>query len=153
MVITKKYWLIIYGSSLAVFLTGLVIWLASHLYQPVTPSEAPIRHMEAGKIPPVYPLDRYRSLLSGRLFFGGNDSTDNSNDGSKVPQFSSRMVLWGVIKGSHAVIGFDPSSNLQTKLVKTGDMIEDEKIVAIGDKYIEVKNQTGQGRIWLTGER
>jgi hypothetical protein len=152
-VITKKYWLIIYGSSLAIFLTGLIIWLTARLYQPVTPSEAPVRHIDVGKIPPVYPLDRYRSLMGGRLFFGGNDPSFNSNGGPKVPQFGSRMVLWGVIKGGRAVIGFDPNSNLETKLVKVGDVIEGEKIVAIGDKYIEIKNQTGQGRIWLTGEK
>ncbi len=150
MVLKQKYWLIIYGISLALFCFGFANWLMAHFYQPLNPTLAPVRHNDIGEIPSVYSLERYRSLLGGRLFFGGADIPDNP--GIQIPQFTSRMVLWGVIKGGHAIVGFDSGSNQDTKLVKAGDVIEGEKILAIGDKYIEVRNQTGQGKIRLIGE-
>lgn len=148
--IPKKYWFpVLYGIAIVFFGVGFAIWLVAHYYQPVTPTPDPVLKINLGNSPQVYPLEHYQSLLSGRLFFGGSDLPF---DGVEL-QFHSRLILKGVIKDGQAVVGLDPNSNHDTRLVEVGDVIEGETIVTIGDVYIVVKNQTGQGKITINGEQ
>jgi hypothetical protein len=147
--IPKKYWFpILYGVSIIFFIVGFTIWLMAHLYQPVEPIPNPVGKIKVDPIPSSYSLDRYQSLMSGRLFFGGVDP------GMDIPivQFRSRLILWGVINGGHAVVGLDPNSHNNDRVVAVGDTVEGETIIAIGDGFIMVKNQTGQGKIRMYGE-
>lgn len=149
MVIPKKYrFPILYGVSIIFFIVGSTIWLLARLYQPVEPASVPVGTIKMDPIPSVYSLERYQSLMSGRLFFGGVDPV------MEIPivQFRSRLNLWGVIKDGHAVVGLDPNSHNNDQLVKVGDVVEGETITAIGDGYIMVKNQTGQGKIKMYGD-
>jgi len=150
LVIPKKYWFpILYVMAIAFFCVGCAIWLLAHVFQPDNPIPDPVRKINLGSGPEVYPLEHYQSLLSGRLFFGGSDLPF---EGSEV-QFHSRLILKGVIKDGQAVVGLDLNSNNDTRLVEVGDVIEGETIVTIGDVYIVVKNQTGQGKITINGEQ
>lgn len=149
MVIPKKYWFpILYTISILFFSVGMTIWLFARLYQPVEPTPVSVGSIKVDPIPPVYPLERYQSLMSGRLFFGGSEPLTNI----PIVQFRSRLILWGVIKGGQAVVGLDPNSHQDTRLITVGDVVEGETITGIGDGYITVKNQTGQGRIKIYGE-
>lgn len=150
MVIPQKYLFpILYGVSILFFIAGLTIWLFARLYQPVEPIPISAGPIKIAPIPSAYSVERYRSLMSGRLFFGGVDPVDTE---IPVVQFRSRLLLWGVIKDGHAVVGLDPNSHSNDQMVKVGDMVEGETITAIGDGYIMVKNQTGQGKIKMFGE-
>lgn len=148
-IVSKKYWLIMYGVSAVIFCLGFIIWLMAYLYEPVTHSSATLQRYTIKSRLEIYPFERYQTLMSGRLFFGGSDIPVDINP---IVQFHSRLILWGVIKGGHAVVGLDPGSNLDTKLIKAGDEVEGERIISVGEKYILVRNQTGQGKVVLIGE-
>lgn len=149
MVIPKKYWFpISYSVSIVFFIVGFTIWLFAYLYKPVDPIEIPSSPVKISPVPSTYPLSRYQSLMSGRLFFGGVDPSTEI----PVVQFRSRLLLWGVIKNGHAVVGLDPNDHTNNRVVTVGDTVEGETITAIGDGYIMVKNQTGQGKVKLYGD-
>jgi hypothetical protein len=150
LVIPKKYWFpILYGVSILFFIAGMMVWLFARWYQPAEPTVGPVGIIKIAPVPSVHPVERYQSLMSGRLFFGGSDP---GLDPIPVVQFHSRLILWGVIKDGQAVVGLDPNSHQDTRLVGVGDVVEGETITGIGDGYIVVKNQTGQGRIRIAGE-
>jgi hypothetical protein len=92
-----------------------------------------------------FTLDRYQRLLAGEMFFGVPDQVQ------VVSIFKSSLVLWGIThgRGSRAVVGTDPGSQKQTWIVKSGDKIGSEQIVAIDKDFILVSNPTGQGRIYM----
>lgn len=149
MVIPKKYLFpILYGVSIVFFIIGFTIWLFAYLYKPVDPIPGPVGPIKIPPVPSTYPLGRYQSLMSGRLFFGGVDPSTEI----PVVQFRSRLLLWGVIQNGHAVVGLDPNNHSNNRVVAVGDTVEGETITAIGDGYITVKNQTGQGRIKIYGD-
>ena len=67
-----------------------------------------------------------------------------------MTQFKSNLVLWGVIKGieTRAVVSVTANPQ-QTWVVKVGEAVEGETIIAIGDNYITVRNQSGEGGVML----
>jgi hypothetical protein len=135
----KKYLGLALLGSLLVFAGGLSAWLMARNYQPEVPVQAPLRHYNAPKKDPAPPLSRYQSLFGGSLFFG-----ENLKQGGG---FQSRLVLWGLIHNAWAVVGDDPNSHQNTRIVKAGDSVAGEKIIAVGAGYIIVRNQTGEGKI------
>lgn len=138
----KKYWIYFVIIVIVIFGWGFSSWLLARLYQPEEPVHVPL---QSYKYPPredSFPLSRYEPLMNGRLFFGGNIVSSETG-------FSSKLVLWGVIKNEIAVVGLDPSSNQDTVIVKVGEYVAGEQIVGIGGNYIVVKNATGQGRVGM----
>mgnify|MGYP005848891069 CR=1 FL=1 len=147
--IPKKYLFpILYGVSALFFVVGFTIWLFAYLYKPLDPVVKPVGKINIPPVPSSYSLNRYQSLMSGRLFFGGVDPA------TEIPivTFRSRLLLWGVIQNGHAVVGLDPNNHGNDRVVTVGDTVEGETITAIGDGYIMVKNQTGQGRVKMYGD-
>lgn len=138
--IKEKYILIGLLVALLVLIWGLTTWISACHYIPNPPKAAPKNKFTSLKPGLTYPLNKYQSLLTGKLFFGTASTTMKA-------AFRSRLVLWGLAHRSEAIVGTDPLSNQITWMVKVGDTVEGEKIVAIGNDYIVVRNQTGEGRV------
>lgn len=138
----KKYiWFALLGSFL-VFIWGFLAWIIARHYQPEIPVQAPAQHYTIPKEESRFAITRYQSLLDGSLFFG---------EGSKKNGvFQSRLVLWGLINGGYAVVGVDPQSNQNTWIVKAGDTVEGEQVLAVGARFIVVRNQTGEGKVVMS---
>jgi hypothetical protein len=140
MIWIKKYMVLAFAGSLAVFLGGLSTWLIAHAYQPDLPIQEPLRHFSTSKPVIGYPVTRYQSLFGGSLFFGEDVK-------QPLSVFQSKLVLWGLIHNGYAVVGDDPGSNQNTWIVKAGDTVAGEKIVSVGVRYIIVQNQSGEGKV------
>jgi hypothetical protein len=143
MLLIKKYlWFALIGSFL-VFIWGLSTWIIARHYQPEVPVQTPAHHYTLAKKETAFPITRYQSLFDGSLFFGEGNS-------NKTGGFQSHLILWGLINGGWAVVGVDPDSNQKTWIVKAGDTVEGEQIVAVGVRYISVRNQTGEGKVVMS---
>ena len=136
----KKYWIYAVLLAIIVFGWGLGSWLMARLYQPEEPVQAPLQSYKFSPKENSFPLSRYESLMDGHLFFGGAIV-------SSQVEFSSKLVLWGVVKDETAVVGLDPTSNQDTKVVRVGGYYAGEQIIAIGSNYVVVRNATGEGRV------
>jgi hypothetical protein len=139
----KKYFKFALIGSALVFTAGFSAWHMARHYQPEVPIEMPLRHYNTAKKEPVPPFSRYQSLSGGSMFFGENIK---SSDGA----FQSRLVLWGLISNAWAVVGEDPNSSQNTWIVKAGDTVAGEQIVAVGVRYIVVRNQSGEGKVRMS---
>jgi hypothetical protein len=126
-----------------VFGWGLFSWVNAKFYRPAEPTLSQTRRFSFTKPDRAYSYARYRVLADGSLFFGPV--------ATETLEFRANLILWGIIQGrnSSAVIGLEPDSNAHTWVVKVGDYIEDNQIIGIGANFITVKNQTGEGRIYL----
>jgi hypothetical protein len=138
----KKYWFLILIFVLLVFGWGFSTWLTARLYVPDNPvvnSPGPAPKPDGKET--KFPISRYEALLGGRLFFGEVKPV--------TVAFKSNLLLWGVIKGTEnrVVVGANPN---QTWVVRAGETVEGEQIIAIGDNYIQVRNQTGEGTVMLS---
>lgn len=144
----SMYWLGIFAVSGGIFIWGLISWIAARFYRPDIPLETP-----AGKysyrLPETLRQNRTDSLPDDRLFFGGAAIQSSAPVETGGAAFRSSLILWGAIKGETAVVGLDPNSNADTRLVREGEVFAGEKIISIGSNYIVVKNQTGTGRVNL----
>jgi hypothetical protein len=134
---------ILYTAALLIFVAGGIVWLAAGWGAGKPPrTDLPPQYRFNGSETTVA-AGRYDRLQDGTLFFGEPSLT--------VTVFSSRLVLWGVVGGRNpqAIVGTDPSSNRVTRMVKPGDQVEGEKIVSIGERFIVVRNVSGEGRVDL----
>jgi hypothetical protein len=134
---------ILYTAALLIFGAGGVIWLAAGWGGNKPPRSDPSPKFQLTGAETSVAVGRYDRLQDGALFFGEPSVT--------LSAFSSRLVLWGVVRGRNpqAIVGTDPSSNRVTRMVKPGDQVEGEKIVAIGERFIVVRNASGEGRVEL----
>jgi hypothetical protein len=143
MLLIKKYlWFALIGSFL-VFIWGFFAWIIARHYQPESPVQTPAQHYTLPKKETTFPISKYQSLFDGSLFFGEGSS-------KKTGGFQSHLILWGLINGGWAVVGIDPRFNQNTWIVKAGDTVEGEQIVAVGVRYISVRNQTGEGKVVMS---
>jgi hypothetical protein len=143
MLLIKKYlWFALIGSFL-IFIWGFSTWIIARHYQPEIPIQTPAQHYTLAKKAITFPISRYQSLFDGSLFLGEENI-------KKTGGFQSHLILWGLINGGWAVVGIDPGSNQNTWIVKAGDTVEGERIVAVGVRYINVRNQTGEGKVILS---
>ena len=117
-------------------------------YHPSPPKPAKLNKFDYRQKGPGLKLSRYQELLAGGLFFERPPAPPTP----QAPQvvFESRLVVYGIVKGQdgRAIVGVgeDPT---KTWIVKPGSSVDGEKIVAIGAKYIEVRNESGIGKVWL----
>ena len=137
----KQYRIVVYILVLLVFGGGLVCWLTAARYQPNLPQHARVNRFSFNSTAMQPDLSRYQTLLGGGLFFGNSEAA--------VRLFHSDLTLLGLIKGkpSRALLGNGEDSQ-ETWIVKLGDLVNQERVVAIGDKYVVIRNQSGEGRIY-----
>jgi hypothetical protein len=140
MIRIKKYIRLAFICSLAIFLWGFSTWITARNYQPDAPIQTPLRSFSPKTKEIRYPADRYQSLFGGGLFFGEDVK-------QPVGVFQSKLVLWGLINNSLAVVGDDPASNQNTWIVKAGDTVAGEQIVSVGVRCITVRNGSGEGKV------
>ena len=138
----KQYRSVVYILVLLAFAGGLICWLMAARYQPNLPQPATVNRFSFKATAKHPDLSRYQSLLGGRLFFGNNEEA--------IRLFRSNLTLLGLIKGkpSRALLGNGEESQ-ETWIVKIGDLVNEERVVAIGDKYVVIRNQSGEGRVYL----
>ncbi len=145
---SEQQLLIGFGVGLLVFGWGLTSWFQARNYQPLAPQQSPVRQFSYQKSEPSPNFAQYQALASGKMFFGSS-----SANASNLPPsiFQSKLVVWGIINGkpSTAVIGVDPDSNADTWIIKPGDTMLDERVVAIGANFVLVRNRTGEGRVYI----
>lgn len=140
----SKLWLIGIIVAVIVFIWGLLAWIMASQYVPKAPASAPLIKYSNPKQRSGFPITKYQSLMSGKLFFGSDGGQFTRNI-----TFTSKLILQGLIHGAYALVTIDPLSNENTKIVKAGDTIEGEQIIAVGEDSITVRNQTGEGKIHL----
>jgi hypothetical protein len=138
----KKYVGFAILGSLMVFVWGLAVWFIARDYQPELPVQRQPQHVILPKPEVSYAITRYQSLLEGSLFF--------SESVKPAGTFQSRLVLWGLINNHRALVGVDPGSNQNTWIVKAGDSVEGEQIVAVGVREITVRNASGEGKVRMS---
>jgi hypothetical protein len=134
------------------FVWGLAAWVNMRFYRPIPPGELPVSRFSFRKDYAMPPYSRYQSLAGGRMFFEvAAPLSDLETQRVQSGIFHSNLIVWGIIKGtpSTAVVGLDQKSNSHTRIVKSGGIVEGEQLVAIGENYILVKNDTGKGRVYL----
>lgn len=155
-----KYRWVLGAVALVIFGWGFSAWFTAHSYQPEVPEVLPAERYQGAKPERAFPLERYRALLSGDLFFPMEVSppvtvTAPSPVITPAPtmKFHSKLVLWGLIKdarGDWAVVGNDPQSTQDTRVVTVGDTVDGEQIIGFSPRSILVRNSTGEGRVELT---
>ena len=141
-------WLVVYSISVLVFGWAVYTRLEASYYQPTTPKPAPLNKFDFEIKTQDWELSRYQGLLEGGLFF------------EKIPTavqevveniFHTRLRVYGIVKGgeSRAVVGLEGDPSEETWIVKPGSTVEGETIITIGANYIEVRNESGAGKVFL----
>jgi hypothetical protein len=148
----------IYYCSLALAvlfaLWGFSRWLQAQVYMPPAPVMVAANRYSFEKPVVTFPLSRYVRLQTGELFFGSK--TVPQSLAAPQPVFSSKLLLYGVIKGANAkhdraIVGLIADPGKQTWVVQPGSVVNGETVVKIEKKGIWVKNETGMGRVGLRG--
>jgi hypothetical protein len=144
----KAKWL--WGGIIAFFSLswGMLIWLNGRFYTPPEPVLLPARHVLSVKAEPIAPFGRYATLAGGGMFFG---NTEKGNGAPPVVPFHTNLVLLGIVKGSPstAVLATCAGAKSDTQIVKVGDRAWEERVTAIGETYVTIRNHTGEGRIYI----
>jgi hypothetical protein len=142
----KLIWLTAYSISIMVFAWSVWSWLNAVYYHPVTPEQASLNEFDFRIKGSSYPLSRYQGLLEGGLFFEKPPAPPEV----KV-QFQSGLVVYGVVKGKsgRAIVELEGDQAQETWIVKPGSVVGGETIVAIGADYVEVKNESGTGKVFI----
>lgn len=117
-------------------------------YHPSAPQAAQLNQFNYRKQTPALKLSRYQELLAGGLFFERPQAPPTPQISER--EFYSELVVYGIVKGKEgrAIVGLgeDPA---KTWIVKPGSVVAGETIVAIGANYIEVRNESGTGKVFL----
>ena len=142
----KLIWITAYSISVLVFAWSVWAWLNAVYYQPTTPEPASLNKFDFRIKTPSYPLSRYQGLLEGGLFFEKPPAPPEVK-----MAFQSKLVVYGLVKGknSRAIVGLKGDQTQETWIVKPGSVVDGETIVAIGANYIEVRNESGTGKVFL----
>lgn len=139
--LTETSWVIGLIAATVVFGWGGFQWWQAVAYLPVTPVQAPLNYFSSASPEPPVDLARYQRLFTGELFFG--------TVAQPLLDFYSSLKVLGLIKGVNprAVVSIGDSE--QTWIVKPGSVVEGEQIITIGEDYILVKNENGEGMVLL----
>jgi hypothetical protein len=129
---------------------GLLELNKAALYQPQLPERAALKQYSFDRKELVFPLTRYENLLSGALFFGELPAPPPPPE----VEFKSQLIVIGVTKGAntqdgYAVVGLQKTGDRETWIVNAGSVLAGERILSIHDGYIQVRNQTGTGKVKL----
>lgn len=143
---TKLIWLLVYSISIIVFGWSVCVWLNTVYYHPATPEQASLNKFDFRIKATGYPLSRYQDLLEGGLFF----EKPPAAPAAKI-EFKSRLVVYGLVKGkdSRAIVGLEGDQGQETWIVRPGSVVGDETITAIGANYIEARNGSGTGKVFI----
>ncbi|MGE5607557.1 MAG: hypothetical protein ACM3YE_17930, partial [Bacteroidota bacterium] len=117
-------------------------------YQPSAPEPAQLNKFNFRKKTPALKLSRYQELLAGGLFFERPPAPPTPQAPER--EFYSELVVYGIVKGkeSRAIVGLNEEP-VQTWIVRPGSVVDGETIVTIGANYIEVRNESGTGKVFL----
>ena len=131
-----------------VFGWGVYNLIGSFRYRPSAPETAPLNKFNFRRKTPALKLSRYQELLAGGLFFERPQAPPTPQAPER--EFYSELAVYGIVKGkeSRAIVGLgeDPT---KTWIVKPGSVVNGETIVTIGANYIEVRNESGTGKVFL----
>ncbi len=143
----RLIWIAIYSITAIVFGWAAYTWIEAINYQPETPEPNPLNKYNFQAKPAGLELSRYQELLAGGLFF----ARPPASPALPVPQvqFHSELIVYGIVKGdiSRAVVG--RNGDQETWIVKSGSVVGEETIAAIGANYVEVQNGSGTGKVFL----
>lgn len=144
----QMIWIGVYGITALIFSWAIYARIVAANYQPVIPTPAPLNKFDFQTSPKEYQLSRYQALLEGGLFFGKSQTVALPLIKS---EFHSRLVVIGLVKGKdgRAIVGLEGDLNQETWIVRPGSMVEDETIMAIGSNYIDIRNGSGTGKVFL----
>lgn len=141
-------WSGIFAISAIIFGWGVYNLIGALRYQPSVPEPAQLNEFNFQKITPALKLSRYQELLAGGLFFERPQAPPTPQGPER--EFYSDLAVYGIVKGkeSRAIVGLgeDPT---KTWIVKPGSVVNGETIVTIGVNYIEVRNESGTGKVFL----
>ncbi len=145
---TRLLWIVIYSITALIFGWALFNRIRAANYQPATPASAPLNKFDFQAPAKEYQLSRYEALLAGGLFF---EKISMATVPVIQSEFHSRLVVYGLVKGKggRAIVGLEGDSSQETWIVRPGSVVENETIVGIGNDYIEVRNGSGTGKVFL----
>jgi hypothetical protein len=149
----NQYFYIFLVVAFGFLVWGLLELNKAALYQPKYPERIPPNRYSLERKEAVFPLTRYQTLLSGELFFGKLPPPPPPPAQPHV-EFKTQLIVIGVTKGSnaqdgYAVVGLRSSGDRETWIVNAGSVIGGERVLSIGDGYLQVRNQTGTGKVRL----
>jgi hypothetical protein len=149
----NQFFYIFLTVAIAFFSWGLLELNKAALYQPKLPARTPLNHYLFDRKEIVFPQARYQALLSGELFFGKLPPPPPLPPQPKV-EFKSQLIVIGVTKGNnakdgYAVVGLKSSGDQETWIVNVGSVVGGERVLSIQDGFIQVRNQTGVGKVML----
>ena len=145
---SQLVWSVIFAIDAIILGWAIFDLIGAVNYHPSAPQAAHLNQFNYRKRIPALKLSRYQELLAGGLFF----ERPPAPPPPQVPerQFYSGLVVYGIVKGKEgrAIVGLgeDPA---KTWIVKPGSVVAGETIVAIGANYIEVKNESGTGKVFI----
>lgn len=142
----QQYRWALFGITLLWCGYALTLWFGAQGFEPrVTPSNQ-VNALTFNDKPYEVPAERYDRMRRGELFFGGS-----SGETTTEIIFKSPVIVWGITRGreNRAVISMDANQS-ETWIVKPGDEVNGERIVAITDRYVVIRNQTGEGKVYMT---
>jgi len=141
-------WGVTFTIGAIIFGWGVYNLIGALRYQPSAPEPAQMNKFNFRKKTPALKLSRYQQLLAGGLFFERPQAPPTPQ--ALLMEFHSELVVYGIVKGkeSRAIVGLgdDPT---KTWIVRPGSAVNGESIVTIGANYLEVRNKTGTGKVWL----
>jgi hypothetical protein len=149
--INRGFYVVLFGAMVFFSWGFLELSKALH-YQPQAPSKAPLNRYTFTRRERLFPIERYQSLLNGDLFFG--KLVVPPPPSQPAVRFETQLTVIGITKGhnttdGYAVVGLQSSGDRQTWIVTAGSVVGGERILKVGNGYIEVENKTGVGRMPL----
>lgn len=140
---TTFVWSVTYLTIIIGLFFAVSQWFDARSFVPETPEPAPLNRFSFNKPETKFSLNRYQRLLDGELFF------EKEPEQVTVIPFQSQLKIFGIISGknSRAIVGLNGDPTNTTWIVKPGDQVAGEQIVAIGSNYIKVKNSSGEGKV------
>jgi hypothetical protein len=129
---------------------GFLEWNKAYHYRPQAPPKTLPNRYTFTRRERLFPIERYQTLLNGDLFFGKLVVPSSQS----AVRFQTQLIVIGITKGhnttdAYAVVGLHSFGDRQTWIVKAGSLVDGERILKIGNGYLEVENETGVGRISL----
>ncbi len=145
---SQLIWSVIFAINAIILGWAVFNLLGAVNYHPTAPEPAQLNKFDYRAKTAVPKLSRYQELLAGGLFFERPSAPPTPQ--APLMKFHSELVVYGIVKGeeSRAIVGLGEDST-KTWIVKPGLVVDGETIMAIGANYIEVRNESGTGKVFL----
>lgn len=146
---SRLIWIITYTIAAVILGWAVFSWIEAANYHPAAPERALSHKYNYQTKATGLALSRYQDLLEGGLFFEKPPAPPVPETPKSV--FHSELIVFGIVKGkdSRAIVGSQDESIQETWIVRPGSVVGAETVVAIGANYIEVRNWSGTGKVFL----